>query len=397
LDAANEAKMRAEKAAGDVNLNNARKGLKVAGVAALLEEALGMVKDASGRIDASNLRDTASEAGKRATAALSKVDLPEVDADKTGKLLDDLRDRLVAAVESVRGDLAPKAVDTLRGTVIPTVQEAAQTVAHRVQEDVLPQAQEAVGKLREDVLPSAQDQVSKLAENYDVAGRARRAGEGARSGATNLSGVLQTVALAIIDKMVQDILPEARRAGSKAATVAKEDVLPAAAKTAGEAAHRVREDVLPRVGDTAAKTPDMLSDLLSMARERATEAMDRATPAMADAATFSRHRAADVKSAVKENRKSVGKAANSAKSGVTGAVGSVVGATTYTAKETTGILWWLSMLGAMILLVFVPERDKQEEFWNNLRQFLGEVREMWRDLQGPDEYDTFDTGTPTTQ
>jgi hypothetical protein len=233
-------------------------------------------------------------------------------------------------------------------------------------------------------------------------------GDSARSGAGNLSGLIQGIALAVLEKMVQDILPEARKAGNRAATIAKEDVIPGATKTAGDAAQRVREDVLPWVGDAAAKAPDMLSDLLALARERASDAMDKATPAVsdaatfgrhraADAATFGRHRAADVAGAVQGNKKSVSKKASSAKEGVTGAVGSVVGATTYTARETTGIIWWLSMLGALILLIFVPERDKQEEFWNNLRQFLGEVREMWRDLQGPDEFDAFDTETPTTQ
>jgi len=42
-------------------------------------------------VDTSNLRDAASDAGKRASKAISKVELPEVGGDKTGKLLDDLR------------------------------------------------------------------------------------------------------------------------------------------------------------------------------------------------------------------------------------------------------------------------------------------------------------------
>ena len=61
-----------------------------------------------------------------------------------------------------------------------------------------------------------------------------------------------------------------------------------------------------------------------------------------------------------------------------------VDATTYVTKETTGILFWLAMLGALILLVFVPDRDKQKDMWNSVLQFTGEVREMWRDLQGVD-------------
>ena len=88
------------------------------------------------------------------------------------------------------------------------------------------------------------------------------------------------------------------------------------------------------------------------------------------------------------------KAADSGRHGVTGAVssagrgvkrgvGGAVGATTHATREFTSILFWLGMLGGLVLLVFVPDREKQEEVWNNIRQFLGEVREMWRDLQGP--------------
>ena len=32
---------------------------------------------------------------------------------------------------------------------------------------------------------------------------------------------------------------------------------------------------------------------------------------------------------------------------------------TYVTRETTGILFWLSMLGGLVLLIFMPEREKQ--------------------------------------
>ena len=34
---------------------------------------------------------------------------------------------------------------------------------------------------------------------------------------------------------------------------------------------------------------------------------------------------------------------------------------------------WLTMLGGLVITVFVPDRDKQEELWNNVREFLGDA------------------------
>jgi hypothetical protein len=285
----------------------------------------------------------------------------------------------------------------LSTSVVPAAQEAAQTVAHRVREDVLPAAQEAVEKLRSDVLPGAQERVGKLAEDYEVVPRAKKAAEAAKSGAGSFSDLLKGLGLAIGAKVVEELLPEAKTLGSKAASKAREEVIPAAADTAGQAAARVKEEVLPKVGEVAAQTPSMLGDLLEMAREKVGEALDRSQPVASEAvdaagkaAETAKARAKDLSKASKE----VAKASKGKSKGVTGAVSGAVGgavdATTYVARETTGILFWLAALGAVILLVFVPDRDKQEEMWNNVRQFLGEVREMWRDLQGP-EYDVIDT------
>jgi hypothetical protein len=63
-------------------------------------------------------------------------------------------------------------------------------------------------------------------------------------------------------------------------------------------------------------------------------------------------------------------------------VGTAVGASVSFAKETTGLLFWLSTLGGLVLLVFIPDRERQAEIWNNTRQVLNEVREMWNDMQG---------------
>jgi len=58
--------------------------------------------------------------------------------------------------------------------------------------------------------------------------------------------------------------------------------------------------------------------------------------------------------------------------------------------ESSRILFWLSMLSGLILLIFVPDREKQKEIWNNVQQFMGELRGMWSDFSD-DEFDAADT------
>ena len=400
-DKAKDARKWAGKRAKNAGLDNIVEGAgKTAGVAALLkllEDALDTAKDASGKVDVSDLGDKAKEAGKRASKAVDKADLGNFDADRAGHILDDLREKLVEAIEQVREEVAPRAADAIRGAVPSGAQDAMQNVAKRMQEDVVPGAQGAVDRLREDVLPQAQERAGKLADQYNLGSKARKAA----SSAGSLGGILQGVAMAIIEKMVEDILPEARKAGGRAATLAKEEVIPAAASTAGDVAQRVREDVLPMMGEVASQTPGLLADVLAMAREKVSEALEKASPVVSDIAEGGAHGAAalasgavqggqGVTAAVSSGVSSAGRGVSSAGRGVANTAGAVVDATTYATRETGRILWWLSMLGAAILLVFVPDRDKQEEMWNNLRQFLGEVREMWRDLQGPDDLDTED-------
>jgi hypothetical protein len=130
-----------------------------------------------------------------------------------------------------------------------------------------------------------------------------------------------------------------------------------------------------------------------MARDRVEDALDKAQPVAADAleygrhrasdaATFGRHRASDVASGARKAGSAGGGAVSAAGRGVSGAVGTAVGASVNFTKETTGLFFWLSTLGGLVLLVFVPEKERQAEIWNNTRQVLNEVREMWNDLQG---------------
>jgi len=400
VDLLEEARKRAADIASQVDVgevtSGARKGALAAaavggaGAASLLQDALERAKEASARIDVSDLGKQAGKARKRAIKAASEVQAPQIDTENAGKVLDDLKARLAEAIESVRNEMAPKAADVLKSEVLPAAQHRVEDVARRVREDVMPAAQDAVGRLREDVLPAAQERASHFADEYEVMPRARKAATATAAGAISLGGLLRTVGMAVLERVMQDVLPQASKMGKQAVTMAREDVIPAAAETAGEAAKKVRKDVLPRVGDAASHTPDMLADLLQMARERASEAIDKAQPVVAGAAGKGVHAAAGgvgvLASGLNRGGKGAGGAVTSARRGVTGAVGGAVDATTYVTRETTGILFWLSMLGGLILLVFMPEREKQEELWNNFRQFLGEVREMWRDLQGP-EYD----------
>jgi hypothetical protein len=375
---ARDARKRAKKVASNVDVGetvgDVRKRVEEIELAALLQDALSKAKDASSRVDLSGVGDTAGGVRKRLEKAFSNGHAPEIDTEKAGKFLDVLRERLVEAVESVREDVAPKA------------QEAVQTVAHRVQEDMIPAAQETVEKLRDDVIPEAQERATKLAEE-EIAPRARQAAKTVKSRANSLSEMLQVAALAALEKMVDDILPQARKAGERAVKTAQEDVIPAAASTAEDAVQRVREDVLPRMGKAAEKTPEMLSDVLAMALERAAEARDKVKPMAEDAATFGKHRASDVAESMRGGKSGVTGAVSSAGSAVSGAAKGAASATAHTTREFVGILFWLAVLGGLVLMVFVPDRKKQEELWNNTRQFFGEVREMWRDLQGPD-YDT---------
>src|SRR6185503_19950241 len=226
-----------------------------ASLGGILSEALDKVREASGRIDVdmSGVSDVAREAQKRAAKVASNGHLAEVDVDKAGRFLDDIREKLVEAIEAVRTDIAPRAMDTLKEEVLPKVQETAQQMARRVQEDMV---------------PTAQERATHLAEEYEVGPRARKAASTAAEGVGTLGNMLRAVALAVLEKMLEDVLPGAKRAGGQAVKTAREDVIPSAAESAGEAAQKVRETVLPKMGEAAERTPDMLSDMLQMAREK---------------------------------------------------------------------------------------------------------------------------------
>lgn len=342
-----------------------------ADLSSVLDDALGKATKAASRFD---LADTAKDVRKSAKKTASRV-AKDIDNERVMSVVESIREKLGETIETVRSDYAPKAADAFKS-------------------DVLPRAQEAVEKVRDDVLPAAQERVGKWADDHDVPPQARKAASAAKAGMGSLGAVLGGLGLALVERVMDDVLPQAKKVGGRAMNVAREDVMPAAAHAAEEGAHRLREDVLPRVGEAASQAPDVLSDILKVARERVEDALEKAQPVATEVAEFGRHRAQDVTKGMGQSRNGVGGAITSARQGVTGAVSGAVGATTYAARETTGILLWLSVLGALILLAFVPDRDKQQELYDNVSQFVSEVREMWRDLQGDDNYEsTLDTAS----
>jgi hypothetical protein len=382
------------------------------------------VKKARHAADGFDVGDTVSAIRKRAEGAVDSVRDLDLSGGNASSILDTVKEKLAEAFDAVRDDLAPKAIDA--------VQHAAGTVGHTVREDVLPAAQEAAEHVRDDVLPDVGERVSHMVEDAELDKKARKLASSARSGAGSLGELGRTLAMAVLHKVMDEALPEAKKAGRKAAQTARDEVGPAAA-------HMLKDDVLPRMedaatytrhraadaatfarhraGEVASQAPDVLGDLLKMARERVDEVLNKAEPAASDAveatkarlmdmagsarngaggvgssvagragdaAEYTRHRASDAATFAKHRASGVAGGLRQGKDNVTGAVGTAAGATVSATREMTGILFWLSMLGGLILLVFIPDRERQKEIWNSILQFIGELREMWRDMQGSD-------------
>ncbi|MEO6458606.1 MAG: hypothetical protein ABIO92_10120 [Chloroflexia bacterium] len=367
-DLLDDALSRANDARDDMDLGGtwddlskkARKATRDMHLGSMLEDATDKARKAAGRFD---FDDTSKDVRKRVSGMASSVRDIDIDSKGVEGFLDSLKEKLADAIDSVRSDVAPKTADRLKDDIFPAAAGMAEAVARRVREDVMPAAHDVVDKAREDVIPAAFKRAGKMADEYEVMPRARQAASSTKEGALSLADIMRGLAMTIANKVVSDVLPGVKVFGE-------------------QAMHTAREDVLPKARDVASQTPDVLSDVLKGALNKVDDAMHAAQPVAADAFEFSRHRAHDVASGVRGAGSGVGGAVSSAGRGVTGAVGSAVGATASATKETTGILFWASMLGGLILLAFVPEKEKQKEIWNNIFQFLGEIKEMWTDLQG---------------
>ena len=349
----------------------ARKATRDIHLGSLLEDATDQARKAARRFD---FEDASKDVRKRVSGMASSARDIDIDTKGVEGFLDSLKEKVADAIDSVRSDVAPKAADRLKDDLFPAAAGVAEAVARRVREDVMPTAHDVVDKAREDVIPSAFKRAGKMADDYEVMPRARKAVSSTKEGALSLADVMRGLAMTIANKVVSDVLPGVKIFGD-------------------QAMHSAREDVLPKARKVASEAPEVMSDALRGALDKVEDAIHAAQPVASDAFEFSRHRAAeaaefsrkrasDIASGVRGAGGGVGGAVSSAGRGVTGAVGSAVGATASVTKETTGILFWGSMLAGLVLLAFVPDKEKQKEIWNNTFQFLGEIKEMWTDLQG---------------
>ena len=350
------------------------------------------------------VKEGIAQARKRARAALDDVDtrdlgrrarrvgrevrgrVEDIDTGDAQKTMEQFTSRVVEAIEGLRGDLAP------------AVQHRANAAADVVDEN-LPKAREAARAAAEnlsDLFGRGREQGARLLEERGPAVQ-KAAGE-AGAQANKLADLLKVVALEAVTFFLKEILPNARKRGGEVADRVKDDTLPFVRHRAADVAGRVREDTLPFAQHRAADIFDLVrEELMPRMRRAARNAPDRARdvadtvgPVVGDAAA----NAADVaRVAVDTGRERVEDVAGSVRNGVEGSITTVSRrantvvretkkTTGYVTKESSGLLFWLAALGALILLVFIPDKERQAEIWRSVRQVAGELQQMWSDFQG---------------
>jgi hypothetical protein len=419
----------------DANLQDLARGARDTGGAAVaavgagaasvdLEKAIGAIGDRLGAIESGGRRG-ARRARKEGRRALENIDLSSVPDDVSSQL-SDLWAEVGKRAESVgwadaigeAGKEVRKLNRKLRKSsgvdlsgladLLDALKSQVGDAGKRVQEDVLPAVQ---GTLADDVLPEARKRARAAGEALSaVADEARkrggqvadayapevkkRVGQGAES-AKGFSGqvtdLLKALALEGMNRMMSDVVPAAKKGGARAADTMRDDTLPWLRHRADEVRSRA-EDLAPQVLDAAGQAPGKVKGVV----------VDTAAPAVADTLSSAVGALGD---AVSRARPKAGEAVQNGGSGVGGAIsavgrkaGDAVGATVDTTKYVTGessrILFWLSMLSGLVLLIFVPDPDKQKEIWNNVQGFLGELRSMFGDIgdQGEQATDLEYTG-----
>ncbi|HUS14683.1 MAG TPA: hypothetical protein VM536_06650, partial [Chloroflexia bacterium] len=280
-------------------------------------------------------------------------------------------------------------LDGLRGQI----SKASEDVQDSLEGDVLPEARKrarAAGEALSAAAGEARKRGGKLADDYapEIKKRAGKTAEGAKGLSDQLGGVLQAVGLELMHRMLNDLLPGAKKGGQQVADTVQNDTLPWLRHRAGEVRDRVRDDVAPRVRDVASEVPGLVRDAVDTAGPVVGDTLSSAAGAVGDAVARVRPKVGD---AVEGGRDAV----RSGSSGVSGAIsnvgrkagdaaGAAVDTTKYVTGETSRIVFWLSMLSGMILMVFVPDADKQKEIWNNMQEFFGELRGMWGDIDEDD-------------
>jgi hypothetical protein len=337
--------------------------------------------------------DAMDEAGKQVRRLSRQAQRAGRNFDLSGlaDLLDTVRDQLGSAGGRVRDDVLPAVQGTLEDDVLPEARKRARAAGEALSA-TMQQARKRGSDLADDYAPQMKKAAGKAAEQ--AGGFSSQVGE-----------ILQAVGMEILNRVLSDVVPGAKKAGARVAETAREDTFPWLRHRAGEVRDRVRDDVAPRVRDFASDAPDRMRDAVDSARpvvadtlssvgETVADTVARVRPRVGDAVEAGRDRASD---ALHSGRSGVGGALSTVGRKAGDAAGAAVGTTKYVTGESSRILFWLSMLSGLILLVFVPDREKQQELWNNVQEFLGELRSMWGDfnddsIEADDQEYTGDAG-----
>jgi hypothetical protein len=316
----------------------------------------------------------------------------DIDTSDAQKMMAQFSSQVVDAIEGLRKDLAPAVQQRAEG--------AAEGAADVVDEN-LPKAREAARAAAENLshlFGRGRDEGARLLDEGGPAVQ-KAAGE-AGAQANKLADMLKVVALEALAYFLKEVLPNARKRGGEVADRVKDDTVPFVRHRAADVAGRVREDTLPFAQHRAADIVELVREELAPrvrkaarnAPDRARDVADTVGPAVGDAAAS----AADVaRGAVDTSRERVGEVAGSMRNGVEGSITTVSRrantvvretkkTTRYVTKETSGLVAWLVALGALLLLVFIPDKERQAEIWRSVRQVAGELQQMWSDFQGDD-------------
>lgn len=337
--------------------------------------------------------DAMDEAGKQVRRLSRQARRTGRNFDLSGlaDLLDSVRDQLGSAGTRVQKDVLPAVQGTFEDDVLPEARKRARAAGEALSA-TYQQARKRGGNLADDYGPQVKKAAGKAAEQ--AGGLGNQVGE-----------ILQAVGMEILHRVLSDVVPGAKKAGARVAETAREDTFPWLRHRAGEVRDRVRDDVAPRVRDFASDAPDrvrgavdsarpVVADTLSSVGETVSDTVARVRPRVGDAVESGRDRAAE---ALESGRSGVGGALSTMGRKAGDAAGAAVGTTKYVTGESSRILFWLSMLSGLVLLIFVPDREKQKELWNNMQEFLGELRSMWGDfnddsIEADDQEYTGDAG-----
>ncbi len=359
-----------------------------------LKSARRRARHAADNVDTGDLKRRARRVGKEARARIDDVDPQDMQNQ-----FEQFTSRVVDAINNLRSDSAPSLSDR--------ASDAASLV-----DDNLPKARDAAraaGENLRDLIGQGRDRGSQLIDDHGPAVQkaAKKGAEQAGEGAGKLADILKVVAMEVLDRVLSDVLPAAKKGSENVADRVKDDTLPFMRHRAADVADQVRGRTFPFVRNRATDVAGVVRDDLAPrvrkmadeAPDRVREAVDTARPVVSDAAQQAgdaAQQAADrARSVLDESGARLGQAADDMRDGVGSGVVSVrrrantvvretKKTTGYLTKESSGLLFWLAMLGGLILFVFVPDKDRQGEMWSSIRQLLGELQQMWGDFQSND-------------